>query len=634
VRPPTWAWALTGVGLLVAFAPMPLFPSLVRFAVPLGIGLALGAFFEHWRHGGAKEFARLPKFPDHGIARSVSTTAAEGDQAFVPLSPNTGEAGKKPDDLGAAFRSALLLNDVTDRLIRLRQIVRTLSAEQMPAACAEARRLPFLDQWQVVDLLGSHWADLDLQGALTFSLANGRGAQRWHVNHLLDGVVKRWFVSSSEEAVLWVKNLPAGTDRQQLIGTLLKSSSRTNPAAALELVKSSAMGVNGFEVENLFTEWASRDREGALIAIGELKGQLNEAAVRGAAKILAEDEPAKATEWAYSIKDPAARKEALRQLALMWSDTDPSFVLKWAKDLQDDDVRRDATSQAINRLMVSDFAAAIAELDKIETAEERDQLTTRAAVSLRMTDARGALDLLARIPDTLERRGSIAYICAIWAEAEPRAALDWFFENSTPSRGSHQLVNMMRTWSQRAPEEAVAWVNAITDSDKRDVALGGLGAAVADADPALAQQLFSRASPQGQAAMAQGLTYSMIKRDLESTRAWAESLPPGKAQTAALGIVAFEMATENPVAAAEWLPRLPKGPGRDEAIARFSSAVVRRDPAGALAWAQTISDEYDRYRNLLELTSQWIAIDEGPARKWIQSSPSLTADQRRRLLEQ
>jgi hypothetical protein len=99
-------------------------------------------------------------------------------------------------------------------------------------------------------------------------------------------------------------------------------------------------------------------------------------------------------------------------------------------------------------------------------------------------------------------------------------------------------------------------------------------------------------------------------------------------------MIAIEMAAENPVAAAEWLPRVPHGPGRDDAVARFSSAVVRRDPAGALAWAQTISDEYDRYRYLLELTRQWIAMDEGPARKWIQTSPSLTADQRRRLLEQ
>jgi hypothetical protein len=612
-------------------------PGLVRFAVPLGIGLILGWFAGYIRPaesasagGASKEVIRISGVKSHARASVVQ------DDGFAPLpGVSTAPVGQKPDNLEAAFRSALLLEDSTDRLIRIREIVRTLALGDLPAAFEDARRLPESDQWQMLSAIGRRWAELDIKGALEFAAAKGRVGPYGGYNNILHGVVEKWASRSPDQAVTWVNELPPSRDRQQLVNTLMETLTRSDPRAALELAKASGAGMDGsWQVQNLFAEWTGRDREAALAALGTLGSGLNATAVRGIAGRFAQDDPVAAATWAKGLSDPLSRKQALQQVTAMWSDTDPASVLRWAATVEDDEVRESAVSQAITRMITKDSAAALAEIDRIPAGDKRDQMMITAANALGTQDARKALDLLGRIADTPAKNQAIARMCSVWAGSEPRAALEWFFENASPNRSDNSLGQMMGTWAQRSPTEAMSWVNSIQNQEKRDIALSSLASSIAPTDPKRAQELFASVSADGQAAIAQSLTYSMASRDLAGARAWAETLPPGRAQNTALAIVAQRMGGKDAAVAAQWLEKLPPGRGRDAAVVSFSNQVMYKDPEGAMAWALTISDEFDRYQRVVELGKRWVNLDGGQARKWIESSPSLTDDQRRRILEQ
>jgi hypothetical protein len=616
---------------------MALSPGLVRFAVPLGIGLIIGWFAGHAQ----------PDLPTSGGARERSTVRTSGlvskaatgennDSGFRPLSGEPGTApGEKPADLESAFRSALLLEDSTDGVIRIREIVRTLSLEDLPGAFEVARRLSQSDQWEVLSAIGRRWAELDVKAALEFSLSNGRVGPYGGYNSILHGVVQKWASRSPDQACAWVNQLPPSRDRHQLVTTLMTTLSRSDPHAALKLALQSSSGTEGsWPVENLFSDWAGRDRAAALSALDTLSPNLKPTAVRGLARSFAQDDPVAATAWASALSDPFSRKQALQQISAMWSDADPASVLRWAATVQDDEVRQGAISQAISKMVTKDLGAAIAEIERIPAGDQRDQMVMAAANALSSQDARGALDLIERAADTPAKNRTIARMCSVWAGSEPRAALEWFFENASPNRNDSSLVEMLGTWSQRSASEAMNWVNGIQNPDQRDVALSSLASAVASTDPAQAQQIFASVSKDGQAAIAQNLAYSMLGRDLAGAQAWAESLPAGKAQNTALAIVAQRMGGKDAAVAAQWLEKLPPGRGRDAAVVSFSNQVMYKDPEGAMAWALTISDEFDRYQRVVELGKRWVNLDGGQARKWIESSPSLTDDQRRRILEQ
>jgi hypothetical protein len=407
-----------------------------------------------------------------------------------------------------------------------------------------------------------------------------------------------------------------------------------DPRAALQILKVQGSGGQAsWAVQELFSTWAGRDPQAAAAAVAELKGTANYMALRGVARAWAEENPQAAIAWGERMENAASRKQVLNSVVEQWADSDPQALIAWSKNVQDDELRRSAVSRGISQLAAMDVPAALSQIETMPGGEERDQAVMAAANSLGQQDARGAVQLLNQLEPGIERTQALSRACSIWANSEPRAAVEWLFQNSPPSKDGYELTNVLWQWASTAPNEAVSWAEGLPAGERRETALAGVAVSLSYQEPARAQKLFDQLSPDAKASVAERFAASLGQQDPNKARAWAEALPPGKAQAVALGTVAYQMASKNVADAAQWLDKLPVGEVRDRAVMGFSNYAGRRDPEGALAWAVTISDERDRLQQVESLVKQWRGVDEAAARKWLDSSTQLTAEQRRRIQE-
>ena len=103
-------------------------------------------------------------------------------------------------------------------------------------------------------------------------------------------------------------------------------------------------------------------------------------------------------------------------------------------------------------------------------------------------------------------------------------------------------------------------------------------------------------------------------------------------QLSAATSLAARWADHDPVAASEWLIAEPASPMRDAAIRAFTHQLAANDPSSALEWAAVIGDSETRWGTLKSGVHDWLDKDPVAAREWVQSSHTLTTQDRERLL--
>ncbi|MHA3771340.1 hypothetical protein ACXR0O_07350 [Verrucomicrobiota bacterium sgz303538] len=573
--------------------------------------------------------------PQSAFGAVTANAAMLSESSSSDKTTSSLSAANDPVPVGSfsdSVRAAVKLGDYTDRLIRIREIVRTLSVDQLPDAFEQVKRLSRSERYQVLNELGRRWAELDVKGAIEFGVKSGRVSSYAGFDTFLQGAVDKWASTAPAEATAWVNAQSPGEERNSMINVILRGMGRNDPQAAVQFLRSQgASWQGGWAVDELFANWAERNPEAAIAAAAELKGNANRAALRGAARAWGQENPQAAMAWGERLTDPVARRSVIGNIVDQWADNDPLGVIAWSRNAKDQDVQRDAVSRAISQLAGRDLPTALAQIESLPAGEGRDSAVMAAANSVGRQDARAAIQLLSRLDPGPERTRAISQMCSVWAASEPRAAVEWMFQNTTPSEVGYESTNVLGRWTEKAPDEAIAWVQTLPPGDRRDAAMAGVAASLSNLDPRRAQTLFNQLSPESKASVAERFAYAMTQQDPENARAWAEALPPGKAQSTAYGVIAYQLANKDASGTAEWLGTLPAGAARDQAVVGFSNYASRRDPEAGLAWALTISDEVDRMQQVEALLKQWRSTDSGSARNWLNTNRQLTPEQKRRI---
>lgn len=595
----------------------------------LTVGIAIGWWTATLKRPPVAAFATGALVSPHNPSSNSSVIETQSDRKQLS-GPETEVAlqSVQSADFAAAARSALALDDSNDSWLNLRALIRRLPVDQLSVAAEQAKKLPRNDRWQVLTVIGRRWAELDPQGAAAFGLVSGRTSG---YNNFLHAVVEKWSSGPWRDAEAWLNTVPPGEERSELIRTLVTSVARNDPQAALQLLQRQPGSRNQSIVQNLFIDWAGRSPQAAAAAALNFNGTFRNDALNGVAESWAGENPQAALSWTDSIGDLATRKNLITRIANQWAEVDPLAVIAWARGTRDEVTRQNAFCASISVLAVQDSATALSQIEALPAGDDRDQIVIAAAQALTRTDARSAVPLLDQLPPGPQRNEALMRLCRVWGEAEPRAALDYLFANATLSK-EDKFTPILRAWMGTAPEEAVAWANALPAGDKRDSALAALVGGLAETDFARAQTVFGQLSEEAQGVAASSLAYSLIRQDIHKAATWAVSLPSGKAQNAALGNVAAQWALQNPNAAAEWLNELTPGVGRDRAISDFSHALLNRDPEDALAWAVTIGDVKERSNTIATLAQTWLYLDGAKARKWLADTSQLTPDEKQHIL--
>lgn len=605
----------------------------------------------------------------------------------------TAETGEPSSDFDGALRSAFAITDDTDRVVRLREIARSIETTDLPAAVERAKRLTQMERWQVLQALGSRWAESDPATAAAFALKST--GTRWGWNPFLNAVLEKWAATDFAAANTWLAGLPAGR-RRDLTASLVNSLSRRDAQGALRVLENQPGAKQmAWLYQPIFEQWAQRDPAVASVAAKNLApGNAREQAIQAVVTAWASESPEAAIAWAQTFTDTATRTKLLRNVADAWAEVDPKAALGWTRTIDDLQLRQqlfsgtlsqiaqsdpveaqnqlralpagqerdNAVTQVVNTVARQDVKSALSFLELLPEGSVRDTATANLAYQMANIDPKAAGDLVLTLPVSLmtdrvrqvaatmaaenleaalewsrnlppgqARKNALNGACAAWAQYDPRAAAEWMMKEQPGADISSVLGN----WASNAPRDVLAWARTLTNDDTKRGALAFVVQTLTRNNATEARTVFMQdLTPEAQAAAAPQLAEALAKRDLAGTRAWAESLPPGAARDGALGGIVREWAAQDAAAAAGWIEKMPAGEGRDAVVTQFASNVMRRDPESAIAWAASIAEPQLRSTQLEQLAIRWMQSDAGAARQWIAQTDILAEAAKHRVLNQ
>jgi hypothetical protein len=97
--------------------------------------------------------------------------------------------------------------------------------------------------------------------------------------------------------------------------------------------------------------------------------------------------------------------------------------------------------------------------------------------------------------------------------------------------------------------------------------------------------------------------------------------------------IASEWTKKDSQAASEWIDPLPAGKEKDHAIQGMVWELREKDPASSTIWAATIGDDNMRQNLVTQNARTWLKRDPDAAKEWINTTETLTEEQRSSLLK-
>lgn len=399
--------------------------------------------------------------------------------------------------------------------------------------------------------------------------------------------LEAWLLRDFDGALAYVRTLPDGAERTQAILMALSIIARTDIDRALKLARELAVTREQRAIYNaLFAQLATRDIADAVQRLATVPGGF-------------------------------ARMNALRAVADVWAARDAEAVLAWAEKFTDSADRTIAMEAALAGLARQNPQRAIA------LAQEK-----LGGASLQQA-------ILAFVPRLIESDPAAA--------AQVVAAL--------PTGETKMLVaaEVARTVGVTAPQQALAWADALADAPSQQVARRAALEAWALSDPVSAS-LYVAAMPAGaaQVAAAEQVARVLGSKSPAQAVAWVQTLPSAEARQAASIYAASSWAQSDPSAAAQWASHLPADGGRGAALrgalshwvradaaatqsfvaglpadvqptaaAAIAPPLAQRDPAGALAWAQSLTAPQARDEAMVAAYNRWKQNSPAAAEAWL-----------------
>ena len=531
-----------------------------------------------------------------------------------------------------------------ERAVRLHAIIEgfsKLSAEELPAVFEELRKVagngsvgPYKATRGLFLGLARRWVALDPKAACDF--ATDHAATGPAQNEFQRDVMRQWYQRDARGLKAWVDDQPQGPNRVRGEGRYMRLVAESDPRAGLELVRAHPDNPNAeWAAADIFRALSKTDPAGVAAEASGLSGEARSRALATIAAVWGQKDPQAAASWAGNLANTGEREQQLAEIVKIWPDADLASAAAWAQKITDPSIRAQAFAPALSRLAGKDFSAAAAQIAELAAGPDRDALVVATVENLGRDNPAAAGRFLEMLEPGAQRNEAAAKLCAKWGETDPHAALDWFFRNGQPGKGLSELAQPIGNWISEAPQAAIGWAENLPSPEARDTALGAVVTQLSWADLPQARALFGRLSPEAQGHSAAAVADNMFRGDPIQARQWAEGLPAGAAQSAALNKVATNWAGKNEADAAQWLNTLAPGAGRDSAISGFCETVFegKEDPATALTWALSISDEMDRDDRLTDLAHRWMWSDRKAAAAWIQSAAQLSPEQKQRLLK-
>lgn len=378
--------------------------------------------------------------------------------------------------------------------------------------------------------------------------------------------------------------------------------------ASVVIQESKNMIMSGFLYSALFSRWGELDPEAAKKALETGSGS-----------------------------NPILKFAGAASLAGGWLEKDPDNFIKWLSDSQEGASAQDKEMKGTMMngvLAMTEVDSATAE--KLIAAAPKDR---RAWMIMDMAERDPSIDpreaaarALAEAGDDEGQRGSINWrVSRMLADRDPKEAIKYAETLTNPREQGQTYESAMNSWMDKDKPAAMKWLKEQPESVQVS-AVRGMRGELKEMSFEEVTKLSGEVSGKASAELwSMGLQQTAQKNPEEALRYLpnvAEDQRPYSYQQ-----IAQSWTKKDPEAASSWIDPMPPGKEKDNAIQGMVEELRTKEPDSSTIWASTIEDEGTRTRLLNENAKLWLKRDRPAAEEWINSTDTLTDDQRAKLLE-
>lgn len=230
----------------------------------------------------------------------------------------------------------------------------------------------------------------------------------------------------------------------------------------------------------------------------------------------------------------------------------------------------------------------------------KTQAMTSVISEVAKTDPKKASELLSKM-DLADRAGGYRVVASQYGATDFPGASAWI--QSLPAADQAEArAAAIAGLASKDPREALLQVNKMAAGDAKDRAISAM---VKD---------LGRLDPQAASTLVNSQKNEQFKRD-----ALRELMPT--------------WTNQNPKAAYAYVQTLAAGPVRDSAAQAWVFSNTTSPPAEIITVAESITDDGDRQRSVGVAAMRWMREDATAAKAYIQSSNSIPADAKQRLMD-
>jgi hypothetical protein len=363
----------------------------------------------------------------------------------------------------------------------------------------------------------------------------------------LESVGRAWVSLDAKAAFAWASQLPAADAQMALLGMIMDPLSPNVDLAKLYLDKLENPVLHNQAVISIAINQAGQgDPAGALAWVSQMtSGDSLQKAVEGIFKAIAEP-PAETSvndqgqtmhlSWNWGkqdlsaavallgkITDPTMRASAIGIMAEGWGMTDLNAAVTWAQSLPDADAA--ARSAALNSLITNmskndpadaaafiknspdpsaymtiapNITAALAKYDpqaayafaqSLPDGATKDQAISNVLVTMGTTNFTSAWSDATALPDGATKDTAMEGLVGVEVQTDPAQAaalMDQFTPGSEAAR--YGLHNLVPAWTKLDPQAVTQWMNTLSESQGRTIAIVQFVETAGGKDPATSMQ--------------------------------------------------------------------------------------------------------------------------------------------------
>jgi hypothetical protein len=393
-------------------------------------------------------------------------------------------------------------------------------------------------------------------------------------------------------------------------GRMSVASSQTTAAAKAPSGSSAARRDTGSASTTTFPG------QGATLAdLLHAKGKPDADALAAWAKNLTPEEIADALKSLQGLPAGLQRNALLSAVVNAWAERDPQGFLASSGNVTVPRMREGGVDDALRVWASQDPKAALDWMKQNPGSAPPVALQQRYAAAIAgyaATDPLGALTTVNALAENsgadlaLKNSALQALTNSLADQGNFTDALTMFAQMPAGQMQTNAYNTMVQRWADSNPEDASAWVAALTDPAQRNQLGTRVAQTWAASDPASAA---AWAAQMDQQSGASGLANSQLLASAISS--WS----------------AYDLD-----APATFLNQMQAGPGKDNAVAIFATRAGQEDPSSALQWVSTISDDQLRGRAATAVAFQMLQTDPNGFNQFI-SNTTLMSDQQKQMLQ-